>query len=218
MQTGGENAMADTLTFYTNPMSRGRIARWMLEEIGQPYETIVLDYGTTMKAPEYLAINPMGKVPAIKHGDTVITEGAAICTYLADAFPQAGLAPAFGSKERGAYYRWLFYGAGPVEAMASNTALGVNVPEEKRGTVGYGSREQVIDVLEKAVTGREFLLGDRFSAADVYTGSQIGWGLQFGTIDKRPAFEAYVARISGRPAAIRAREIDDALIAAAQKK
>lgn len=217
MQTGGENAMADTLTFYTNPMSRGRIARWMLEEIGQPYETVVLDYGTTMKAPEYLAINPMGKVPAIKHGDTVITECAAVCAYLADAFPAAGLAPAIGSKERGAYYRWMFYGAGPVEAMASNTALGVNVPDEKRGMVGYGSREQVIDTLEKALTGRDYLLGNRFSAADVYLGSQIGWGLQFGTLDKRPAFEAYVARISARPAAVRAREIDDSLVAAAQK-
>lgn len=209
--------MADTLTFYTNPMSRGRIARWMLEEIGQPYETVVLDYGTTMKAPEYLAINPMGKVPAIKHGDTVITECAAVCAYLADAFPEAGLAPAIGSKERGAYYRWMFYAAGPVEAMASNTALGVNVPDEKRGMVGYGSREQVIDTLEKAVGGGAYLLGDRFSAADVYLGSQIGWGLQFGTLDKRPAFEAYVGRIMSRPAAARARKIDDDLVAAAQK-
>ncbi|PZO48269.1 MAG: glutathione S-transferase [Alphaproteobacteria bacterium] len=209
--------MADTLTFYTNPMSRGRIARWMLEEIGQPYDTVVLEYGTTMKAPEYLAINPMGKVPAIKHGDTVITEGAAICAYLADAFPQAGLAPAITDKMRGPYYRWMFYGAGPVEAMASNTALGVVVPEEKRGMVGYGSREQVIDTLEKAVSGGDYLLGDRFSAADVYLGAQLGWGLQFGTIDKRPAFEAYVGRIMSRPAAVRAREIDDALAAAAQK-
>lgn len=209
--------MADTLTFYTNPMSRGRIARWMLEEIGQPYETVVLEYGTTMKAPEYLAINPMGKVPAIKHGDTVVTECAAVCAYLADAFPEAGLAPAIGDKQRGAYYRWMFYAAGPVEAMASNTALGVTVPEDKRGMVGYGSRELVIDTLEKAVSGGAYLLGDRFSAADIYLGSQIGWGLQFGTIDKRPAFEAYVGRIMSRPAAARARGIDDALVAAAKK-
>jgi len=205
-----------TLTFYTNPMSRGRIARWMLEEIAQPYGTVVLEYGTTMKGAEYLAINPMGKVPAIRHGDIIVTEGAAICAYLADAFPQAGLAPASGDKARGPYYRWLFYGAGPVEAMASNQALAVVVPEEKRGMVGYGSREQVLDTLEYAVSQHEYLAGDSFTAADVYTGSQIAWGVQFGTIDKRPAFEAYLGRIMGRPAAARAREIDDALVAAAK--
>jgi glutathione S-transferase len=209
--------MADTLTFYTNPMSRGRIIRWMLEEVGQPYETIVLDYATTMKSPEYLKINPMGKVPAIKHGDTVVTEAAAICAYLADAFPQAKLAPPSGSKERGPYYRWLFYGAGPVEAMTSNHALGVQVPDEKRGMVGYGSREQVIDTLDKTLQGRAYLAGDRFTAADLYVGAQIGWGLQFGTLDKRPAFEEYAGRLLSRPAAARAKEIDDGLIAAAKQ-
>ncbi len=209
--------MSDKLTFYTNPMSRGRIIRWMLEEVGQPYETVVLDYATTMKGPEYLKINPMGKVPAIKHGDAVVTEAAAICAYLADAFPQANLAPPSGSKERGPYYRWLFYGAGPVEAMASNHALGVQIPDDKRGMVGYGSREQVIDTLDKALQGRDYLAGDRFTAADLYVGAQIGWGLQFGTIEKRPAFEAYLGRIMSRPAAGRAKEIDDGLIAAAQK-
>lgn len=209
--------MGDTLTFYTNPMSRGRIIRWMLEEVGQPYETVVLDYATTMKGPEYLKINPMGKVPAIKHGDAVVTEAAAICAYLADAFPQAKLAPPSGSKERGPYYRWLFYGAGPVEAMASNQALGVVVPDDKRGMVGYGSREQVIDTLDKALQGREYLAGDRFTAADLYVGAQIGWGLQFGTLEKRPAFEEYAGRLLARPAALRAKEIDDGLIAAAQK-
>lgn len=208
--------MAD-LTFYTNPMSRGRIIRWMLEEVGQPYDTEIMGYGGTMKSAEYLAINPMGKVPAIKHGDTVVTEAAAICAYLADAFPQAKLAPASGSKERGPYYRWLFYGAGPVEAMASNHALGVVVPEDKRGMVGYGSRETVIDVLDKALTGRDYLAGNSFTAADLYVGAQIGWGLQFGTIEKRPSFEAYLGRIMSRPAAVRAREIDDKLIAEMQK-
>lgn len=206
-----------TLTFYTNPMSRGRIIRWMLEEVGQPYETVVLDYATTMKGADYLAINPMGKVPAIRHGDVIVTEAAAICAYLADAFPQANLAPPPGDKLRGPYYRWMFYGAGPVEAMASNQALGVVVPDEKRGMVGYGSREQVIDTLEFAVSSGDYLVGDSFTAADLYLGAQLGWGLQFGTIDKRPAFETYVARIMTRPAAARAREIDDALIAAAAK-
>jgi glutathione S-transferase len=205
--------MADTLTFYTNPQSRGRIARWMLEEVGAPYETVVLEYGTTMKAPEYLAINPMGKVPAIKHGDTVVTECAAVCAYLADAFPQANLAPAIGDKARGPYFRWLFYAAGPVEAMVTNTSLGVQVPDEKRGMVGYGSRAEVLDTLERAVSQGDYLLGDRFSAADVYVGAQIGWGLMFGTMDRRPAFESYFARLAARPAAVRAKELDDALIA-----
>ena len=209
--------MADALVFYTHPMSRGRIARWMLEEVGQPYETVLLDFATTMKAPDYLAINPMGKVPAIKHGDTVVTEAAAVCADLADAFPQANLAPAQGSKLRGPYYRWLFYGAGPVEAMGTNHALGLKPPDDKCSMVGYGSREQVLDVLERAVSQSEYLLGDKFSAADVYLGSHIGWGMQFGTIETRPSFEAYAGRLAGRPAAMRAREIDDALVAAAKK-
>src|SRR6516162_8649199 len=112
--------MADELVFYTNPQSRGRIVRWMLEEIGQPYRTEILEYGTTMKAPAYLAINPMGKVPAIRHGDTVVTEGAAICAYLADAFPDAGLAPPLHDHRRGPYYRWLFFAAGPLETALVN--------------------------------------------------------------------------------------------------
>src|ERR1700694_1455942 len=131
--------MSDELVFYTNPMSRGRIVRWMLEEVGQPYRTELLDYATTMKAPEYLAINPMGKVPAIKHGDTVVTEAAAICAYLADAFPDAGLAPPAGSRLRGPYYRWFFFAAGPVEAAVTNKALKVEVGDEQRAFVGYGS-------------------------------------------------------------------------------
>ena len=205
--------MADELVFYTNPMSRGRIARWMLEEVGAPYRTEVLDYGTTMKEPEYLAINPMGKVPALRHGETVVTECAAICCYLADAFPNAGLAPPPGDRRRGPYYRWMFFAAGPVEAAMANQALGVEVPGERKGMIGYGSLAEVIAALEAAVAGREYLVGDRFSAADVYVGSHIGWGMSFGALEKRPAFERYYARISARPAAIRAREIDDALLA-----
>jgi glutathione S-transferase len=209
--------MSDELVFYTHPMSRGRIVRWMLEEVGQPYRTEVLDYGTTMKAPEYLAINPMGKVPAIRHGDQVVTEGAAICAYLADVFPQAGLAPAPTDRLRGTYYRWLFFAAGPAEAASTNKTLGVVPSEDRRRMVGYGTLEEVIDALERAVSGREYIVGDRFSAADVYVGSHIGYGLQFGTFERRPAFEQYAARIMSRPAAVRAREIDDALLAKAQK-
>jgi glutathione S-transferase len=202
----------DLLTFYTNPMSRGRMVRWMLEEAGAPYDTVLLDYGTTMKAPAYLAINPMGKVPAIRHGDTVVTEVAAICAYLADAFPQAGLAPAPASRLRGPYYRWLFFAAGPVEAAASNKALGFVVPPGRERMMGYGTYAEVMDVLEGAVSQGDYLLGSQFSAADVYLGSHLGFGMQFGTLEKRPAFEAYWARLSARPAAVRAREMDDALM------
>lgn len=204
--------MADKLVFYTNPMSRGRIARWMLEEVGAPYETVGLEYGTTMKAPEYLAINPMGKVPALKHGETVVTECAAICAYLADAFPQAGLAPAPTDRMRGPYYRWLFFAAGPVEAATTNASLGVTADAERQQMVGYGSHALVLDVLERAVSQNEYLLGGRFSAADVCLGSHIGWGMQFGSMEKRPPFVDYVARLQNRAAAKRANALDDALM------
>src|SRR5205814_8156035 len=162
------------------------------------------------KSPDYLAVNPMAKVPAIRHGDTVVTEAAAICAYLADAFPEARLAPP--PAERGAYYRWLFFAAGPVEAAVTDKSLGVRAPPGREVMVGYGTFDRVIDVLELAVSNGDYVAGDAFTAADVYFGSQIGWGMQFGSIEKRPAFERYWARISGRPAAARAREIDDGLI------
>ena len=205
--------MPDDLIFYTHPQSRGRIVRWMLEEIGRPYRTELLDYATTMKGPAYRAINPMGKVPSLKHGDMVVTEAAAICAYLADAFPEANLAPPPGDRLRGPYYRWLFFAAGPVEAAASNKALGFVVPEGRERMIGYGSYGEVMDALEGAVSQGDYLVGDRFSAADVYVGSHIGFGLQFGTIEKRPAFERYIARIRVRPAALRATQIDDDLAA-----
>ena len=204
--------MANEIVFYTNPMSRGRIVRWMLEEVGRPYRTEVLDYGTTMKAPAYLAINPMGKVPAITHGGAVVTEGAAICAYLADAFPEAGLAPPPGTPEAASYYRWMFFGAGPVESAVTNKSMGFEVPADRRAMAGYGCFEDVMDAIEQAVTRSDYVAGDRFTAADVYFGSQVGWGLQFGTIEKRPAFERYWQRIADRPAAVRARELDDALM------
>src|SRR5277367_1278345 len=194
--------MTEELIFYTNPMSRGRIVRWMLEETGQPYRTELLDYPTTMKGPAYLAINPMGKVPAIRHGETVVTEGAAICAYLADAFPQAGLAPPPGDRLRGPYYRWLFFSAGPVEAAVSNAALGFAVPEGRERMMGYGCLADTMNALEGAVSHGAYIAGDSFTAADVYVGSQIGFGLQFGTIEKRPAFELYWERLRQRPAAV----------------
>jgi glutathione S-transferase len=204
--------MPQTLTFYTHPMSRGRIIRWMLEEVGHPYETVLLDFGTTMKAPEYLAVNPMGKVPAIRHGETVVTEAAAICAYLADAFPDRGLAPPSGNPLRGPYYRWMFFAAGPVEAVITGKALGLLAPPDKKVMAGYGSFEETIDALERCMSSGPYICGDQFTAADVYVGSQIGWGMMFGTIDKRPAFVDYFERLQERPAAKRARELDDALM------
>jgi glutathione S-transferase len=202
--------MPADLIFYTNPMSRGQIVRWMLEEVGQPYEQVVLDYGTTMKSPEYLAVNPMGKVPAIKHGEAVVTECAAICAYLADAFPDAGLAPA--PADRADYYRWMFFAAGPVESAVTNKSLGFEVPAGKSMMAGYGSFDAAMDGLEAAVSGKKFIAGDRFSAADVYVGSQINWGLMFGSIDKRPAFQAYWDGLKERPAFLKARAIDESLM------
>ena len=201
--------MSDELTFYTNPLSRGRVVRWMLEEIGQPYRTELLDYGTTMKAPAYLAINPMGKVPALRHGDTVITECAAICAYLADAFPATGLAPPHDDRLRGPYYRWLFFGAGPLEAAWTNKAMGFNVTPEQSRMAGYGTFDAVIKVLEDTVSRGAYLVGDSFTAADLYIASHIGFGMQFGMIEKRPGFEQYVARHMARAAAVRAKDIDD---------
>ena len=201
--------MTDELVFYTNPQSRGRIVRWMLEEVGVPYQTEILEYGTTMKAPEYLAVNPMGKVPAIRHGGKVVTECAAICAYLADAFPEAKLAPPV--TDRADYYRWMFFAAGPLESAVLNASLGLVVPEEREMTAGYGTLANALDALETAVSGPRYVAGEEFTAADVYVGSHITWGMLFGTIEKRAAFETYAARVTDRDAYRRAEEIDGSM-------
>ena len=200
--------MTGELVLYTNPMSRGRIARWMLEETGARYRTEIVEHGPMMKSAAYLAVNPMGKVPAIRHGDTVVTEAAAICAYLADAFPDAGLAPPPG--ERGAYYRWLFFAAGPLEAATTNRFLGFEPPADRQSMVGYGSFPAVMDTLEHALSGGGWIAGERFSAADVYVGSHVGWGLLMGTIETRPAFADYWSRLENRAARQRAEAIDNA--------
>ncbi|MBW0147121.1 glutathione S-transferase family protein [Marinobacter arenosus] len=199
------------LVFYTNPMSRGRIVRWMLEEVGVEYRQVLLDYDTQMKSEDYLAINPMGKVPALVHRGEVVTECAAICAYLADAFPEAGLAPEPAA--RAAYYRWLFFAAGPLEAAVMDRVLQAEVRRDQERMVGYGTYERTVNAMTGAVSAHQYVAGDRFSAADVYVGSHLMWGMEFGSITRRPEFEAYVARLSDRPALLAAKAIDDGLAA-----
>ena len=204
--------MAD-LIFYTNPQSRGRIIRWMLEETGEPYETQVVQYDQ-LKGEQYLAVNPMGKVPAIKHRDHVVTECAAICAYLADVFPQAEMGPR--DDEKADYYRWLFYAAGPTEAAISNRAAGWEVPADKERMFGYGNTDRVITVLDELLSSRDYVCGGRFTAADVYLGSQIMFPLQFGMLPERASFLRYRDRLQARDAYKRANDIDNRLIAEAQ--
>ncbi len=194
------------LKFYTNPQSRGQIVRWMLEEIGQPYDTEILDYATTLKGDAYAKINPMQKIPAIVHDGNIVTEVAAICLYLADAFPAAGLAPP--PAERADYYRWTFFAAGPIEAAFTNKSMGWEPDADKQRMFGYGSFERAVDNLEAAVTGKRFIANDKFSAADVVVGSQIGFMLMFGLLEPRPAFTAYVASVTDRDAYRRGKQID----------
>jgi glutathione S-transferase len=208
--------MTGKVTFYTNPMSRGRMVRWMLEEVGCPYDTKVIDYGPAMHSPDYLAINPMGKVPAIQHNGQTVTECAAICAYLADAFPEAGLAPEPAA--RAAYYRYLFFAAGPLEQATTNQRLGFE-PEGLRnqGMAGYGTYKRTLDALERIIPARGFITGDRFTAADVYFGAHIGWGLLFGSLEARPGMADYWERVSDRDAYRRAKEADDAITPADAK-
>ena len=204
--------MAD-LIFYTNPQSRGRIIRWMLEEVGEPYATEIVPYDQ-LKSEQYLAVNPMGKVPAIKHRDHVVTECAAICAYLADVFPGAGMGPR--DDEKADYYRWLFYAAGPTEAAISNRAAGWEVPADKERMFGYGTTDRVIAVLDELLSLRDYVCGERFTAADVYLGSQIMFPLQFGMLPERASFLRYRDRLQARDAYKRANDIDNRLIAEAQ--
>ena len=201
--------MAD-LIFYHNPQSRGRIIRWMLEEVGQPYETEVVPYDR-MKSEPYLAIHPLGKVPAIKHNGRIVTETAAICTYLADVFSEAGLGPR--PEEKADYYRWLFYAAGPLEAAISNQAMGWQVPQERERMFGYGNFEKAIAAIDELFSLRDYVCGDRFTAADVYVGSQIMFPMQFGMLPERDSFARYRDRLHARPAYKRANEIDEKIIA-----
>lgn len=200
------------IEFWTNPMSRGQIAHWMLEELGQPYTTNWLDWGPAgSKSAAYLAVNPMGKVPAIRHNGQVVTEAAAICLYLADAFPQAKLKP--GADRLGDFYRWTMFAAGPVEQAVVARSMKWEVPEGRDMMVGFGSFDAAIGALAQMLEGRDFVCGKNFTAADVYVGSQVDWGLTFGSIPTRPVFEAYAGRLRERPAYKSSKAINNAHMA-----
>lgn len=202
--------MAD-LTLYHAAPSRSAIVRWMLEEIGEPYDIHVLDLpkGEQM-SPEFKAINPMGKVPALRHGDAIIAESAAICTYLADEFPAAGLNMPVGSPQRGAYLKWLFFGPVCIEPAMVDRAF-PRREEPHRGTVGYGDIETVMDVTAKAVAAGPYLMGERFTAADVVVGSTLRSGLSFKLLPDVPEIATYVGRLEQRPALKRAIALDEEL-------
>jgi glutathione S-transferase len=205
--------MAD-LIFYHNPMSRGQIIRWMLEEIGAPYDTELLDYASSMKSEEYRAINPMMKVPAIAHNGRVVTEAAAICAYLADVFPEAGLGPR--DEEKADYYRWLFFAAGPIEHAITNKSAGFEGSEQQRRMFGYGHYDLAVSTLADHLATRDYVCGSRFTAADVYVGSAVMWGVQFGTLPKLDPFVAYADRLGQREAYRRGKDEDNRLISEMQ--
>jgi glutathione S-transferase len=196
------------LALYHAIPSRSSIVRWMLEEIAQPYEIRLLNLQTGDKrAPAYLEINPMGKVPALDHDGVIVTEAAAICTYLADAFPGAGLNVAVGDRKRGVYLKWLFFGPGCLEPAMTDRAF-PRKEEPRRSTLGYGDFDTVIDVAAKAVAAGPYLLGEQFTAVDVVLGSTLRWGTMFKLVPERPEFSAYIDRLNERPALKRAQEKD----------
>lgn len=204
------------LTLYTNPYSRGRIIRWMLEELEVPYDIQIMEFGGNIKSPEYVAINPMGKVPAIVHDGAIVTEVAAICAYLADRFPEKNLAPAPNSALRGSYYRWLFFAAGPLEMATTATAYGWEINEKNATAIGCGLIESTGDTLENSLETAQrtgpYICGEQFTAADVVLSSYIGWAIMQKNLEPRAAFTDYVERTEARPAAIRANKLDNALI------
>lgn len=187
------------IKLYTNPMSRGRVAHWLLEEIGEPYEKVMLDFKKgEHKSPSYLKINPMGKVPTLEHDGVVVTESAAICVYLADAFPKAKMAPPLGDRKRGEFLRWIFFAASNIEPAMLEKKIG-KFPLDK-GHLGFGSYEDTMNAIEGLLKSGPYVLGDQFSAADVYLSSSLGYGMMTKAIDERPVFQKYVAQNCDRPA------------------
>ena len=203
--------MAD-FTFYTVAMSRGQISRWALHEAGADYEHVVMDWAT--RPESFKGINPMNKVPTLVHHhgdhDHVVTEAAAINHYLAETHPNAGLLP--DAHEKAAYFRWLFFAAGPLEQAVIGKAMGWEVPEDKLGMAGFGSLDLTLDALDGWLSANDYAAGSRFTMADTYVGSQFIWGLRFGSIEERPSFKAYVERLSQRPKYLEGLAIDQKLI------
>jgi glutathione S-transferase len=199
------------LTLYTHPISTGRIARWMLEEIGVRYAVELIEIEKDERPPGFLAMNPIGKIPVLRHRDTIVSETAAICAYLADAFPLAGLAPAPDSPARGDYYRWLFFASGPLDTASTLKSLGYGPPPMGDVRAGWGSLDRVVAMLEVTLAGRDWLAGGKFSAADLYLGSLLDWAVRFGNVPETPVFQRYVDRVTDRPAYWRAVELDDQL-------
>lgn len=205
--------MAD-LTLYHAAPSRSSITRWMLEEVGEPYDIHLLKLTESDQLkPDYLAINPMGKVPALRHGDVVITEAAAICAYLADEFPQAGLSVPIGDPRRGPYLQWLFFGPSCVEPAITDRAF-PRQEQPRRGALGYGDFDTVMKVLTMGIEPGPYLMGEQFTAADVVLGSTMRWGMMFKLLPEQPEFTAYVDRLVARPAFKQAFALDQELNAA----
>lgn len=200
------------IILYTNPQSRGRIVRWMLEEIGQAYDIRMMEFGDNIKSSEYRKLNPMGKVPTLVHEDTVITEVAAICAYLADRFPEKELAPAPDSAARGSYYRWMFFVAGPLEMAMTARAYQWPIDDSNAQAVGCGHIEDTVSTLEQALAAGPYLCGDRFTTADLLMASYVGWEIMMKNLEPKAVFTDYLKPIEERPAAKRANELDDALI------
>lgn len=200
------------MTFYTNPQSRGRVVRWMLEEVGQPYDEKVITFGAEMKSPNYLNINPMGKVPALVHNNAVVTEVVAICSYLAEQFPEAGLAPAITSPERASYHRWLFFAAGPLEMALTVKANNWQITPKNVASIGCGEVQDTLNVIEQTLTQQPYLCGEQFTTADLVMASYIGFHTMLNIIEPNPVFSQYVERCEDREAAKRAGALDNALL------
>lgn len=205
-------------TFFTNPMSRGQIARWALHEVGADYEQVIVEYGKP-KPEALLAANGLGKLPTLVHhsadGDYPIAETSAICAYLAETEADGTLAPT--AQERAAYYRWLFFAAGPLEQAITAKSMGFEPNERQKVSVGYGCYDLVVETLAAHCRDNDFVCGARFTMADVYVGSHVLWGTMFKTLPELPEFLAYGARLAERPKYAEAKAIDHAMIAAAQE-